>query len=349
METAVAAFPAKAHQQERVWLSWREHAITLLLAFWLMVGLFVDGWAHNNLRELETFFTPWHAVFYSGFVAVASWLIWLVWKQVRAGAVGMGAIPQGYHIGIIGVFVFALGGVGDMIWHIIFGIEQDIAILLSPTHLLLLLGGTMIFSCPFLAAWLKPDKAKPSFVSFLPTLGSLTLMTTFPSFMHMYLWSMLMSSGSISRNMENGLGSMLLTNVMLMAPILLMLRRWQPPFGSVTFLLCMNTLLMVSLYEFRPIAMMWVALGGGLYADLLIVGLKPHAHIWRYRITALLLPIGLWSMRFWVPIWMGDKIRWDLELSAGITTMCCLASFALSLLIAPPAIPQPLEVEPEKS
>jgi hypothetical protein len=37
---------------------------------WLMIGLFVDGWAHNNLGEaLETSFTPWNAVFYSGFAA----------------------------------------------------------------------------------------------------------------------------------------------------------------------------------------------------------------------------------------------------------------------------------------
>ena len=27
--------------------------------------LFVDGWAHNNLDQIETFFTPWHALFYS--------------------------------------------------------------------------------------------------------------------------------------------------------------------------------------------------------------------------------------------------------------------------------------------
>src|SRR5712691_7046633 len=40
-------------------------------SIWWMVGLFVDGWAHSNLAQLETFFTPWHALLYSGFAAAA--------------------------------------------------------------------------------------------------------------------------------------------------------------------------------------------------------------------------------------------------------------------------------------
>ena len=47
----------------------------MLLGTWLLVGVMVDGWAHNNLEALETFFTPWHALFYSGFVATAGWVL----------------------------------------------------------------------------------------------------------------------------------------------------------------------------------------------------------------------------------------------------------------------------------
>ncbi len=48
-----------------------EELLTVLLATWLIIGLFLDGWAHDNVPELESFLTPWHAVFYSGFVATA--------------------------------------------------------------------------------------------------------------------------------------------------------------------------------------------------------------------------------------------------------------------------------------
>lgn len=52
--------------------SWGTHLVTVLLATWLIGGVFVDGWAHNNLAKLETFFTPWHALLYSGFAATPS-------------------------------------------------------------------------------------------------------------------------------------------------------------------------------------------------------------------------------------------------------------------------------------
>ena len=40
--------------------------IMILVIIWGIGGLFLDGWAHTNLPRLETFFTPWHAVLYSG-------------------------------------------------------------------------------------------------------------------------------------------------------------------------------------------------------------------------------------------------------------------------------------------
>ncbi len=39
---------------------------------WMICGLFLDGWAHGAQKP-ETFFSPWHAVLYSGFVAAVAW------------------------------------------------------------------------------------------------------------------------------------------------------------------------------------------------------------------------------------------------------------------------------------
>ena len=36
---------------------------------WMLGGAYLDAWAHNHI-PLETFFTPWHAVLYSGLLAV---------------------------------------------------------------------------------------------------------------------------------------------------------------------------------------------------------------------------------------------------------------------------------------
>src|SRR5215467_14227459 len=49
--------------------------IMVLVISWGIGGLFLDGWAHTNVPQLETFFTPWHAVLYSGYLAVATILV----------------------------------------------------------------------------------------------------------------------------------------------------------------------------------------------------------------------------------------------------------------------------------
>ena len=50
----------------------RTDVVTTVLSVWFVLGLFLDAYAHADAPELETFFTPWHAVFYSGFAATAA-------------------------------------------------------------------------------------------------------------------------------------------------------------------------------------------------------------------------------------------------------------------------------------
>ncbi|MDP9406569.1 MAG: hypothetical protein M3P95_01395 [Actinomycetota bacterium] len=73
----------------------RQELVTVAFGTWLMVGLFVGGWSYSNLAELETFFTPWHALFYSGFMWTAAWV---GWQALRTGAhvAGPRALPLGY-------------------------------------------------------------------------------------------------------------------------------------------------------------------------------------------------------------------------------------------------------------
>src|SRR6266508_5887602 len=132
---------------------WRDDLVTVALAAWLMLGLFLDGWAHNTRPQMETFFTPWHAAFYSGFAATAAWMVWLVWTRRRAGGTWRASVPAGYGLGLAGLAVFVLSGLGDLSWHLAFGIEQDIAALLSPTHLGLFTGGFLISTTALRSAW----------------------------------------------------------------------------------------------------------------------------------------------------------------------------------------------------
>ena len=66
-----------------------------------------------------------------------------------------------------------IGAVGDMVWHIVFGFEVSVEALLSPTHLLLALGGTLIVTGPVRAAWQRTRSGGWS--SLLPALIALAL------------------------------------------------------------------------------------------------------------------------------------------------------------------------------
>ena len=77
--------------------SWNENLATVAFGLWLMAGVFIDGFAHANLRNtIENFFTPWHAILYSGFTATALWVVWLVVRRLRQGWTGLNAVPVGY-------------------------------------------------------------------------------------------------------------------------------------------------------------------------------------------------------------------------------------------------------------
>ena len=118
---------------------------------WFVGGLYLDGWAHNTFPSLETFFTPWHAVLYSGFLASVAVLGWAIGRHHSGGRTWWQSIPAGYEVSMLGAVLFIASGVADMLWHIVFGIEANVDALLSPTHLALLLGGTLFVTGPIRA------------------------------------------------------------------------------------------------------------------------------------------------------------------------------------------------------
>lgn len=358
------AQPAESATNAR--LARRDAYITIALGFWLMIGLFVDGWAHNNLTQLETFFTPWHALFYSGYGANALWMGWLM-RHPRGAAIGRFGMPRGYDLGMAGIFIFGVGGIGDMVWHLIFGIERDIAALLSPTHLLLIVGLILIVSSPFRAAWLSDDAAgdAPTLRAFLPALLSLTMVAAFIIFINMYLWAPSAvhhnarfitywnqaqwgDAGQVASDyaMQENLAAILISNAFLIAPVLLLLRRWQLPFGSVTILWTLVTLLMGAMFEtlWRRPMLVGVVVVAALIADVLIRRLHPWASRPNaFRLFAFVAPVVLWALHFAaVALFQGGE-GWSTELWAGITVMAGLTSLGLSILVLPPALPAHLQ------
>jgi hypothetical protein len=329
----------------------REDLITALLSAWLVIGLFIDGWAHNNLESIETFLTPWHAALYSGYVATAAWMAWLVFRGMRRGLSALAAIPVGYGLGLLGAAIFGAAGIVDLVWHSLLGIEVSIEALLSPPHLVLLTAGLLMATAPLRAAWSSSEPRRISWRLFLPTLISLTLATAAVAFFFQYASAFLsryatapdaeslarLPGGYVTAEASQIIGilAILVTNLILLAPLLLTLRRWQPPFGSATLLFTAVGAMMASQHQFEVGVTIVAAFAGGLAADAFIL-LMPPSRVGLYRLMAVAVPLILWATYFLV-LDLEFGVAWVTELWSGTIAMAALSGFGLSLLTRPPA------------
>jgi hypothetical protein len=118
------------------------------LALLLMAGVIQDGWAHAHRLVDQSFLTPWHALLYA-MVSLSGITLGALAVRNRLAGYPVGrALPYGYSLALVGVVLFALGGVLDLCWHTFFGIEVGAIGLISPSHLVLAVSGLLGFSGP---------------------------------------------------------------------------------------------------------------------------------------------------------------------------------------------------------
>ena len=152
--------------------------LIFLLVF--QIGGYVDGWAHNTLAVVETFFTPWHAILYAGFALSALYILIPLFRNRAKGYAWTHAVPKGYFVSVIGIIIFGVFGFCDMIWHIVFGVEANIDAFMSPPHLGLFTGSLLMISGPVCALVSRNDSDKRSWSKNAPAV--LAMLTFFLSF-----------------------------------------------------------------------------------------------------------------------------------------------------------------------
>jgi len=329
----------------------RTDLVTILLGMWVVLGLVAGGNTHVNTPHRETFFTPSHAVLYSGYLSAAGWMGWQVLQQRRRGHQGLAAVPVGYGLGLVGAVLFGLGGLADLAWHALFGIETDIDALLSPSHLVLFVGAALILTTPWRAAASAAEEA-PGFRAFLPVLVSATATVMFVAFFALYLSpftaaasTMARAAGLVTHQQQvlfwsRGIAGILVTTAVLLVPLLLLVRRWRVPSGTATILFTTVAVLSSAIFDFEQGAFILAAPIGGLLADLLINRLRPSTTrplaLWT---VAAAVPAAVWGPYFAVLAgWYG--LAWPAELWSGSVVLSSLAGLALGLLAAPPPAAQ---------
>ncbi len=341
--------------------------LMVTVSVWWLGGLFIDGWAHSNIPQLETFFTPWHAVFYSGYLAVGLTLVVKIFQNLRqlviqtegeapsgvallreglTGRRWLKAVPTGYELTLLGLVIFGICGIGDMTWHVILGIERNTEALLSPTHLGLAVGIGMALSGPLRAAWRRTG-GLASWRQLGPAIFSLTftfcLLTFFTEYASPLIRPMPLSDSPGSAS--EGITFILLSTALTMSFVLLAIRRWHMPFGAFTFMLGVNGALMTVFFPRALLISVPTALLGGLAADLVYRFLQPSlSQPASVRLFAFLVPWLFYILYFidlqvvgpfTSPFYSG--IVWTTPFWAGAPFVAGIAGFLLSYVLIPPA------------
>ncbi len=321
----------------------RTDTVMTVLSVWFTLGLFLDAYAHANFPDLETFFTPWHAVFYSGFAATAGWVLWTVWQQVRLGRRGRAAVPVGYGLTVLALPAFVVSGAADLTWHTLLGIETDTDIFFSPSHLGLIVSMVVILTSPLRSAWTRPAPTRTAVLTLAFATSLVLLFLTYGN-------ALLFGPGAIVRLFsESGRGNdgagalavrLMLTTVVLLAPLLLLARRWFLPTGAATAVFTFAAVISGTLTGFRNNEIALAVIAAGILVDVLARGLAPsgarRAAFWAFAFAA---PVITWAAYLGVASAVVGRLPAITEFWTGAPIVAGLVGLLLGVLMLPNAQP----------
>jgi hypothetical protein len=337
MATLTAARPVAIRAEA---LGVRFDWLVIAASAWLLGGLYWDGWAHGYGLP-DSFWTVWHAAFYSGYVAAAAVIFGAIARARPQSATWRDAIPAGYEAAVAGVFVFGFGGVFDMAWHTIFGIELSTDALLSPSHLVLALGIALIVSGPLLAAWRRG--ASGGLVAQLPAVLSLTALLSLFTFFSLFAgpYSAVVGTGAkpSDATLVRSVLGMYLFSAFVVGLALVALRRGTLPIGSLTVLLGVNGIAMILMRGHTSldiqVVFSLVAIVAGAIGDLLLWRLRPSdSRALQLHAFAFALPVVYLAIYLAVVL-LRVGSGWTVPELTGMVTLCGVVGLMLSFVAAP--------------
>jgi hypothetical protein len=305
---------------------------------WILVGLFLDGWFHINRPGGESFFTPWHAILYSG---VGAALGVHLWEQQR-----LGGLRPGYGLSLVGGLVVLSAGALDGIWHTLLGVEVDLEALLSPPHLLLITAGTLVFAGPLRAALQAPAGARGG----LPTALSAAFTITGLGFFVQYVTPITELYPVVQPGASPDLVE--LRQVAGVAGVVL----WSALVGgAVAVLRGRTTLVPGSLLVAVTVPCAFLTTQRGTYVLLpaiLLAGVTAEVAGRALRPAALAaLTTGVLATGWVLTLVLARDVQWSEELLSGAVCSAAAAGFLVGWLVQTGAAPRPAgaPVEPSRT
>jgi hypothetical protein len=315
---------------------------------WMISGLFLDGWAHRNQKP-ETFFTPWHGLLYSGFLASAIWMLRVARTHQVPGKSLKQTLPVGYGLRSIGVGVFGLGAILDLVWHTLFGIEVNIEALLSPSHLTLVSGGLLMAAGPIASTLARQDSQEPTWRATGAAVATIGFVVSLMQFFLMYVSPYDPGTYSASIRDEaflNGgywlrselrtraVASILIFTLIFAVGLLWMIRNLNPPPGSFVALILVPSMLQTLLSSFEGIRTLIGPAIAAIIAELTWPALRKYQHTPRHTPW-----IAAWLGAVMAVMWFGflagarleGKLGWTVSLYTGVPIFAGLLTVLLVL------------------
>jgi hypothetical protein len=328
------------------------HAVAALLGAIVVVAAYLDGRAHL-LNLPDSFFTWWHVLLYGGVTALTAWL--LVIGRAHGVILQRGFVmPPGYRLSLIGAVLFFTGGVADLVWHSVFGVEAGLEALLSPTHLWLFTAGALMLSGPVRAA--VRERRVPEDGPRWPAIISVTSLAGLGLFVLSYLSAY--STDAPQRPLPDypegtpehaaveipaswGLASYVVTSLVMALPLAYLILRWRLPFGAATVYAAFLAGLAVVLMDFHRGYMLAAIALAGLVVDVLLLMTAHRGTSRRAEAVAAagLLPLVAWTGQLALAA-VVETVAWPAELVSGVIVLSAgLAALAAGFLAAPAGRP----------
>jgi hypothetical protein len=344
-QRARSAGPAPRHLAEvpvRRPVGWHEDLVTGWCSLLLVLGLYLDGWGRDPVGDGPVL-TLWRWVLAAGLAATAGWILT---RDRRRGAWSLRAVPAGYRMALVGLALAMVAVAGDAVWHGRFGPEQGLARLVSPFHLVLFAGACPLLSSTLRAAWSAPSPARvPGLRSFWPVVLPATLLVAMTAWFFQDVAPVVaglpatgtaQAAGTVQLD---GLLGLLAHNLLFVAPVLLLLLRWQTPLGTFTVMAGSVALLLATQRGLGLVGLVGAAVLGGAAADVAVTVLRPSPQRrWAARAVAVIAPAVWWSSHFAL-LGAGYGVGPELELWLGSVAWACLSGLTLAVAMWPPTVP----------
>jgi hypothetical protein len=311
-----------------------------------VTGLQLDAYAHATYPDLETFWTPWHAVLYSGIAACGFVLLWLLRPRLPRVPTYRGLLretPHALRLPVVGMALLLVGGGIDTLWHNLFGIEQGLEIFSSPSHFLIIGGMVLVATGPALMFADTPALRLSGGDAVLVTISA--LLSVLP--LHIYslhasaLGEPMLGTGAEVMETFSEDGQMLHgyfgSTVLLLLPVLVVARRWQLPRGVPTALVAAPVVLLALMFgepgnEWLPLT---VAAAGAV-VEVLARAAAPACRALsvdaRWMVLGLLAPVAVWGAVLAVGA-ATVGVGWGLHMLSGVLALAAFTGLGTAFVV----------------